>query len=361
MRTAETIIELLSQRGKKGLPLERVYKLLFNRNLYLEAYGKIYRNTGAMTHGVTDETADGMSLEKIDAIIEALRYERYQWLPTRRVYIPKKNGKKRPLGMPVWSDKLVQEVVRTLLNAYYEPQFSDHSHGFRSKRGCHSALREIYHRWTGTTWFIEGDISQCFDNLDHELLLKTLEESIHDTRFIKLMRKLLNAGYMEDWTFHRTLSGVPQGGIVSPLFSNILLDKLDKFVETVLIPRYTRGHSRSANPHYCTLSRLSGYYRQKGNIEKAETLRSKAQTLPSVMTDDPNYRRLSYVRYADDFLLGFTGPRSEAEEIKQLLREFLREQLKLDLSEEKTLITHARSEAARFLGIWCDSFSPNWP
>jgi group II intron reverse transcriptase/maturase len=350
MREADTIIGLISERGKKGLPLERVYKLLFNRNLYLEAYGKIYRNAGAMTQGVTDETPDGMSLEKMDAIIEALRYERYAWRPARRVYIPKKNGKKRPLGMPVWSDKLVQEVIRTVLNAYYEPQFSDHSHGFRPQRGCHTALREIHQKWEGTVWFIEGDISQCFDKLDHELLLKTLEEHIHDQRFLKLMRQLLDAGYMEDWMFHRTLSGVPQGGIVSPLLSNILLDKLDKFVETVLIPRYTRGQRRSANAEYRNLISLSGYHRRKGNSTKAEALRNKAQALPSVMTDDPNYRRLKYVRYADDFLLGFTGPRAEAEEIKQQLRKFLHEELKLELSEEKTLITHARSEAARFLG-----------
>src|SRR5436309_15863183 len=158
MRTAETILGLIQERGKKGLPLERVYKLLFNKELYLKAYGKIYRNKGAMTHGVTGETPDGMSLAKIDAIIEALRDERYQWLPARRVSIPKKNGKKRSLGLPVWSDKLVQEVIRLILEAYYEPQFSNHSHGFRPERGCHTALREIYHKWTGVTWFIEGDI-----------------------------------------------------------------------------------------------------------------------------------------------------------------------------------------------------------
>jgi group II intron reverse transcriptase/maturase len=350
MREASTIIELVSERGKKGLPLERVYKLLFNRNLYLEAYGKIYRNAGAMTHGVTDETPDGMSLRKIDAIIEALRYERYQWLPARRTYIPKKNGKKRPLGMPVWTDKLVQEVIRMILNAYYEPQFSGHSHGFRPGQGCHTALREIYHRWTGTAWFIEGDISQCFDKLDHELLLKTLEESIHDGRFIRLMRELLDAGYMEDWTFNQTLSGVPQGGIVSPLLSNILLDKLDKFVETTLIPNYTSGSERVRNHEYHGLTTLSSYHRRRGNTERAEELREKAQNLPSKVSNDPNYRRLRYIRYADDFLLGFNGSRAEAEEIKQQLREFLQDELKLELSEEKTLITHARSEAARFLG-----------
>src|SRR5437867_7665221 len=350
MRTADTILGLIRERGKKGLPLERVYKLLYNRNLYLAAYGKIYRNKGAMTHGVTDETPDGMSLEKIVAIIEALRYERYQWLPARRTSIPKKNGKKRPLGMPVWSDKLVQEGIRLILEAYYEPQFSEHSHGFRPERGCHTVFREMYYNWHGTTWFIEGDISQCFDKLNHELLLKTLEEKIHDGRFINFMRELLDAGYMEDWTYNQTLSGVPQGGIVSPILSNILLDKLDRFVENVLIPQYTRGSRRKINPEYDKLRKGSQNQRRKGNTEKAEELRKQSQTLPSVMTNDPDYRRLKYVRDADDFVLGFVGPRSEAEEIKQQLRRFLREELKLDLSEEKTLITHAVSEAARFLG-----------
>ena len=350
MRTADTILGLIKERGKKELPLEQVYKLLYNKNLYLMAYGKIYRNTGAMTHGVTDETPDAMSLAKIDAIIEALRNERFQWLPARRTYIPKKNGKKRPLGMPVWTDKLVQEVARLILEAYFEPQFSSRSHGFRPERGCHTALGEVKSTWAGTVWFIEGDISKCFDNLNHELLLNSLSEHIHDVKFINLMRDLFDAGYMEDWTFNETLSGVPQGGIVSPILSNILLNKLDKFVENVLISQYTRGTKRRINPEYERLRNRSWYLRQRGHTEQAEELRNQFQKLPSVMTDDPDYRRLNYVRYADDFLLGFIGPKSEAEAIKQQLRMFLQEELKLELSEEKTLITHAKSEAARFLG-----------
>ena len=349
MRSADTILELIRERGKKGLPLERVYKLLFNRNLYLRAYGKIYRNDGAMTHGVTYETPDGMSLAKIDAIIEALRYERYQWLPARRVCIPKKNGKKRPLGMPVWSDKVLQEVIRLILEAYFEPRFSDHSHGFRPERGCHTALREIYHSWDGTTWFIEGDISQCFDKLDHELLIQELSEHFHDGRFVRLMRELLDAGYMEDWTYNQTLSGVPQGGVVSPILANILLTKLDKFVEDTLIPQYTKGKRRKLDRRYTRLANQAGRERRKGNVEKANELKKQFQKLPSVALG-PEYRRLKYVRYADDFLLGFVGTKAEAEEIKRQLRQFLRDDLKLELSEEKTLITHARSEAARFLG-----------
>jgi len=350
MRTADTILGLITERGKKGLPLERLYKLLFNRDLFLEAYGKIYRNQGALTHGVTDETPDGMSLAKIDAIIEALRYERYHWLPVRRTSIPKQNGKKRPLGMSVWSDKLVQEVIRQLVEAYFEPQFSDHSHGFRPKRGCHSALREIYQNWKGTVWFLEGDISHCFEKLNHELLLAILNEHIHDHRFLRLMRALLEAGYMEDWRWNQTLSGVPQGAIVSPILSNILLDRLDRFVETVLIPHYTRGTRRRENLAYRTLIMRSWRHRRQGNIEQAEALRKQAQTLPSQDMNDPHDRRLHSVRYADDFLLGCSGPRAEAEAIKQQLSKFLHEELKLDLSEEKTLLTHARREAARFLG-----------
>ena len=164
MQTTNTYLGLLRERGKQRLPLTRVYRQLFNRNLYLTAYGKIYRNAGATTKGVTSETVDAMSLHKIKDIIGALRLERYQWQPARRTYIAKRNGKKRPLGLPVWSDKLLAEVIRLILDAYYDVQFSSHSHGFRQERGCHTALQEIYHTWGNATWIIEGDISDCFDH-----------------------------------------------------------------------------------------------------------------------------------------------------------------------------------------------------
>jgi group II intron reverse transcriptase/maturase len=243
MQTTETYLGLLQERGRKGLPLQRVYRQLFNRNLYLTAYGKIYRNDGAMTPGTTEETADAMSLGKIDGIINVRRSERYQWEPAKRVYILKRNGKKRPLGLPVWSDKLLAEVIRMILSAYYDCQFSDHSHGFREERGCHTALQEISHTWKGCVWIIEGDISDCFGSLSHELLIERLKEAIQDGRFLHLISQLLDARYLEDWKFGRTLSGVPQGSVLSPLLSNILLDKLDTFVETALIPCYTKGQS----------------------------------------------------------------------------------------------------------------------
>ena len=350
MQSAETVLGVLRERGRKGLPCDELYRQLFNPQLYLLAYGRIYSNHGAMTPGVTQETVDGMSLGKIGHIIDALRHERYRFEPVRRVYIPKRHGKRRPLGLPTWSDKLVSEVVRLLLEAYYEPIFSDRCHGFRPGRGCHTALREVVNTWTGTTWFIEGDISDCFGSLDHEIMIKTLAENIHDNRFLRLIHTMLTAGYLEDWIWGATLSGAPQGGVASPILSNIYLHKLDTFVETVLIPNYTRGTRRASNPAYKKIDNAIGRARKRGDRTTVRELHKRQRSLPSRDSHDPGFRRLKYIRYADDHLLGFTGPRAEAEEIKQRLAAFLREDLKLELSHEKTLITHARTGAAKFLG-----------
>ena len=350
MQNAETVMDILRERGRRGLPLEGLYRQLFNPQLYLLAYGRIYSNKGAMTPGPDAETADGMTLAKIEAIIDAVRHERYRFRPVRRLYIPKKDGKQRPLGLPSWSDKLVGEVVRLLLEAYYEPQFSEHSHGYRPGRGCHTALREVAINWTGTTWFIEGDISQCFDQLDHQVMLDTLGEKINDNRFCRLIGQMLQAGYLEDWVWNATLSGAPQGGVLSPCLSNIYLDRLDKFVETALLPEYTRGVRRRCDPEYDRTRRAVARARERGDDTEARALRKQQRNLPRYDPQDPSYRRLRYVRYADDILLGFTGPKAEAEEIKRHLAQFLQENLKLELSETKTLITHARSDAARFLG-----------
>jgi group II intron reverse transcriptase/maturase len=350
MQTAEVVLSVLRERGRKGLPCAQLYRQLFNKDLYLLAYGNIYSNQGAMTPGASEETADGMSEEKIEQIIGAMRRERYRFSPARRTYIPKKNGKLRPLGMPTWSDKLVGEAVRLLLEAIYEPQFSDSSHGFRKFRGCHTALREINNTWTGTTWFVEGDISDCFGSLDHEILLGILAEKIHDNRFLRLMRHMLKAGYLEDWEYRETLSGVPQGGTVSPILSNVYLHKLDEFVEQELIPQYARGAARAANPAYRQVDALLRRAKRRGDRAEARHLALEMRTLPSTDPMDSGYRRLKYTRYADDHILGFTGPKAEAEEIKAKLARFLRETLGLELNQDKTLITHARSQRARFLG-----------
>jgi group II intron reverse transcriptase/maturase len=350
MQNAETVLNVLRERGRQGLPLNELYRQLFNPQLYLLAYGRIYSNKGAMTPGPDAETADGMTLGKIERIIDALRHERYRFKPVRRLYIPKKDGKQRPLGLPSWSDKLVGEVVRLLLEAYYEPQFSDHSHGYRPGRGCHTALSEVAINWTGTTWFIEGDISRCFDQLDHQVMLQTLGEKIHDNRLLRLVGQMLAAGYLEDWVWNATLSGAPQGGVLSPCLSNIYLDRLDTFVETVLLPGYTRGVLRRRNLEYKRISNALARARNRGDHAVVRALRKQLRSLPTQDPSDPGYRRLRYVRYADDILLGFAGPKAEAEEIKGRLAQFLQEDLKLELSEEKTLITHARTDAARFLG-----------
>jgi group II intron reverse transcriptase/maturase len=350
MQDAGTVLAVLRERGRKGLPCDELYRQMFNRELYLVAYGRIYANQGAMTPGASGETADGMSEAKIEEIIEAMRHERYRFAPARRAFIPKKNGKLRPLGLPSWSDKLVGEVVRLLLEAYYEPQFSDRSHGFRKRRGCHTALREIERGWSGTVWFIEGDIADCFGSLDHKVLLRILGEKIHDNRFLRLIANMLKAGYLEDWQYHDTLSGCPQGGVVSPVLSNIYLHKLDEFVEQVLIPQYTRGNRRKDNPEYERLKKRRKRLREQGDRAVARKLLRRMRELPSGDPMDPGFRRLRYCRYADDHILGFTGPKAEAEEIKNRLAVFLREELALELSAEKTLITHARTQAARFLG-----------
>jgi group II intron reverse transcriptase/maturase len=350
MRDAETVLNIIHERGKRGLPLEDVYRLLYNPTLYLRAYARLYANNGAMTPGSNGETVDGMKLEKIKHLIDDLRHERHRWTPVRRTYIPKKSGKLRPLGIPSWTDKLLQEAIRQILEAYYEPQFSSCSHGFRPQRGCHTALSEVKNTWTGTKWLIEGDIAHCFDQLDHEVMLAILREKIHDNRFLRLIRNLLQAGYLEEWRYHETVSGSPQGGVVSPILSNIYLDKLDKYVEQVLIPAYTKGDMRKTNPFYDALQTRSYRARKKGNKQQAKTLYKQMQKLPRRDPYDPDYRRLRYVRYADDTLFGLAGSREEAEDIKRQLGGFLRDHLKLELSQEKTLITHTHTQVARFLG-----------
>jgi len=300
MQSAETVLGVLRERGRRGLPLNELYRQLFNPRLYLLAYGRLYSNQGAMTPGADAEAVDGMSLGKIGRIIDALRHERYRWSPVRRLLIPKKNGKRRPLGLPSWSDKLVGEVVRLLLEAYYEPQFSDRSHGFRPGRGCHTAQRGVAVAWTGTTWFVEGDIAQCYDRLDHQVMLDTLGEKIHDNRFLRLLRNMLQAGYLEDWVWNATLSGAPQGGVASPILSNIYLHRLDSFVETVLLPEYTRGVRRARNAAYNKVQRAIAQARKRGDRAALRALRQQLRRLPSQDPVDPGYRRLRYVRYADD-------------------------------------------------------------
>lgn len=360
MRSPERVLNSLNEHSKdSSYKFERLYRLLFNEELFYVAYQKIASNGGSTTKGSDGRSIDGMSLARIETLIASLKDESYQPHPSRRVHIPKKNGKTRPLGIPAFEDKLVQEVVRMILEAIYEGHFETTSHGFRPKRSCHTALLHIQKTFNGAKWFIEGDIKGFFDNIDHDVLVGILRERISDDRFIRLIRKFLKAGYVEDWTFHNTYSGMPQGGIVSPILANIYLDKLDKYVKEY-IRHFDMGTKRRpgkesndlANERKRTVRKLK---KIKDGTEKAalvarlKAIEQERAAFPNGDEMDGSYRRLKYIRYADDFILGVIGSKEDALRIKEDIKSFLSASLALELSEEKTLITHT-GKSAKFLG-----------
>lgn len=360
MRSPERVLNSLNEHSKdSSYKFERLYRILFNEELFYVAYQKIASNGGSTTKGSDGRSIDEMSLARIETLIASLKDESYQPHPSRRVHIPKKNGKTRPLGIPAFEDKLVQEVVRMILEAIYEGHFETTSHGFRPKRSCHTALLHIQKTFSGAKWFIEGDIKGFFDNIDHDVLVGILRERISDDRFIRLIRKFLKAGYVEDWTFHNTYSGMPQGGIVSPILANIYLDKLDKYVKEY-IRHFDMGTKRRpgkesndlANERKRTVRKLK---KVKDGTEKAalvarlKAIEQERAAFPSGDEMDESYRRLKYIRYADDFILGVIGSKEDALRIKEDIKSFLSESLALELSEEKTLITHT-GKSAKFLG-----------
>ena len=360
MRSPERVLNSLNEHSKdSSYKFERLYRILFNEELFYVAYQKIASNGGSTTKGSDGRSIDEMSLARIETLIASLKDESYQPHPSRRVHIPKKNGKTRPLGIPAFEDKLVQEVVRMILEAIYEGHFETTSHGFRPKRSCHTALLHIQKTFSGAKWFIEGDIKGFFDNIDHDVLVGILRERISDDRFIRLIQKFLKAGYVEDWTFHNTYSGMPQGGIVSPILANIYLDKLDKYVKEY-IRHFDMGTKRRpgkesndlANERKRTVRKLK---KVKDGTEKAalvarlKAIEQERAAFPSGDEMDGSYRRLKYIRYADDFILGVIGSKEDALRIKEDIKSFLSESLALELSEEKTLITHT-GKSAKFLG-----------
>ena len=360
MRSPERVLNSLNEHSKdSSYKFERLYRILFNEELFYVAYQKIASNGGSTTKGSDGRSIDEMSLARIETLIASLKDESYQPHPSRRVHIPKKNGKTRPLGIPAFEDKLVQEVVRMILEAIYEGHFETTSHGFRPKRSCHTALLHIQKTFNGAKWFIEGDIKGFFDNIDHDVLVQILRERISDDRFIRLIRKFLKAGYVEDWTFHNTYSGTPQGGIVSPILANIYLDKLDKYVKEY-IRHFDKGTKRRSgkesndltNERKRTVRKLR---KVKDGAEKAalvarlNAIEQERAAFPSGDEMDGSYRRLKYIRYADDFILGVIGSKEDAQRIKEDIKSFLSASLALELSEEKTLITHT-GKSAKFLG-----------
>lgn len=367
MRNPEVVLSSLEEKAKEpNYKFRRLYRNLYNREFFLIAYDNIYANQGNMTEGTDGKTIDGMSLERIDNLIEKLKDESYQPKPAKRVYIPKKNGDKRPLGIPSFDDKLIQEVVRMILESIYEPKFSDKSHGFRPNKSCHTALTYIKNAFNRTKWFVEGDIKGFFDNIDHQILINILKRHIDDEKFIRLIWKFLKAGYLEEWKFFTTFSGTPQGGIISPLLANIYLNELDTHIDKFKAT-FDKGEKRKHNPEW---KRLDYQIRKrKKSIDEKELSDEEIKTLKNEIKEllkerqkvkalepmDENYRRIQYVRYADDFLIGIIGSKEDAEYVKEYLTNFLRNELNLELSQEKTLITH-NSNFVRFLGyditIW---------
>ena len=358
MQPTSKILERIkrsSTEHKDGV-FTRLYRYLLREDVYYMAYKNLYANTGAGTKGTDDDTADGFNEEYIKQTINMLMNGSYEPKPVRRTYIPKSNGKERPLGIPSFRDKLVQEVIRMYLEAIYEPIFSDRSHGFRHNRSCHTALGQITKGFNGVKWFIEGDIKGCFDNINHKVLLELLAKKIKDSKFVNIIRKFLKAGYLEQWKYNATYSGTPQGGIISPILANIYLHELDCKVEE-LKEQFDKPAVRPFNKEYKAMrQRIT---RAKKLVDKAETaeergkliamvkqMRKELRTIPAKETSD---KKIVYVRYADDFLIGVNGTKEECQQIKQCLKEFLEQRLQLELSDEKTKITHS-SENARFLG-----------
>lgn len=364
MRSPQNVLESLSSKAcNSNYQYQRLYRNLYNPEFYLTAYQKIQAKQGSMTAGTDGKTADGMGMKRINALIAKLRDFSYQPSPARRTYIPKANGKKRPLGIPSFDDKLVQEVVRMILESIYEPTFLNTSHGFRPKRSCHTALQYVQKNFTGVKWFVEGDIKGCFDHVDHHVLVNILRRRIQDEHFIGLIWKFLKAGYMEDWVYHNTYSGTPQGSIISPILANIYLNELDVFMAQYA-QTFRQGDKRRINPAYKKpLDKRRGKQewlkRNEHKISQEQKAAVKAEideinqylrTIPYVDPMDDGYKRLVYVRYADDFLIGVIGSKVDAKQVKADVGQFIRQQLLLELSQEKTLITHG-SDFAQFLSF----------
>ena len=364
MRNPTDVLNSLSDKSKNPeYRFQRLYRNLYNPDFYLLAYKNIYANGGSMTPGVNGITIDGMSSQRIAKLIESLKDRSYQPNPARRTYIAKKNNpaKKRPLGIPSGDDKLVQEVIRMLLESIYEPNFSDASHGFRPQKSCHTALTKIQKTFTGAKWFVEGDIKACFDSFDHHVLIDILRKRIDDEAFISLMWKFLKAGYMEQWQYHMTYSGTPQGSGMSPILANIYLNELDRYMGEYKARFYKP--TRTANPAHRNMASKIFYYKAKNDKvwddlsveekkECARTLRqmrSEQRKLPTHPVQETSYKAIQYVRYADDFIVGVIGSHEDAKKLKQDLTVFLKEKLGITLSTEKTKITNT-AENARFLG-----------
>jgi len=371
----ERRLNSLPTLSRQGKPINGLFRLLTGSDLIWErAYADIAPNKGALTAGTDpDNTLDGFSIERIARIRAKLADGTYRFSPVRRVNIPKPDGRTRPLGIPTADDKLVQAAVRIVLEQIYKPIFSDRSHGFRKGRSCHTALMEIRGTWKGAKWLVEVDVVGFFDNIDHTTLLGLLKERVTDPKLLGLIKQMMEAGYVEDWTWKPTFSGTPQGGVISPLLANIYLHELDCFMEGVK-EGFDLGKGRRHHREYHRLSslmtkrrlKISRFTKNSAAPDEVQALQREMKELeaerrkhPASEPFDPNFRRVTYCRYADDFLIGVIGSKEDARSVLEQVRTFLRERLKLAVSDAKSGIRKA-DEGAEFLGYTVRTYSADY-
>lgn len=342
-----------------------LYRLLLRKDLIIVAYKNVKSKSGNMTPGTDGLTLDGFSDKVVTEIISDLAKQSYKFKPVRRIYIPKGNtGKMRPLGIPSPRDKVVQQAILMILESIYEPIFLSNSHGFRTGRSCHTSLRQIRMEWSGIKWVIEGDIKGCYDNVNHDTLITLLRKKIQDERFLNLIWKMLRAGIEVNGKWYSSPSGTPQGGIISPILTNIYLHELDLFISSLTDEvSANSSKSRRESPEYkntrnkiCHLQTTKG---QNGIIRKRQSLEERCRIrvmkkhqlqLPSQNPVDPKYGKITYTRYADDWVIGIIGSNNFTCKVLNLVKVFLENVLQLTLSKEKTRITALSSGEAKFLG-----------
>lgn len=331
------IRKVLEQRDTKE---QKYYKLtelladpLFLEKCYLELQGK----PGNMTRGTDDETIDGINKEWFECTSEKLKSGKFKFRPNRRVEILKSNGKPRAFGIGSPRDKIVQKGLHAILEAIYEPIFLSSSHGFRPGRSVHSALLNLYLKGNKYNWVVQGDISKCFDNIPHFLIIKCVAERVGDPRVMELLNKYLNAGYVDNLGYiHRLKLGTPQGGVLSPLLANIVLHKLDQFMAEEKT-RFEKGLVRRKNSAYAALQTKKA---KTSDLEVRKRLLREMRLTKRSDTTDPNFRRLEYIRYADDFVILVAGSLKDAGFIKAKVKDILKTKCGLELNDENTTINN---------------------
>lgn len=357
MKKSELILEVIAKNTIKNnneWKHEQLYRQLYNEDFYFLAYDLIKNNSGSIISGIDDKTIDGFNKNIIYELIEELKTEKYKPKPIKII-----KNKKKSIGIPTIKDRLLQKVCQLILESIYEPIMSKYSHGFRPDKSCHTALNQLINSSTGIKWWIEGDIENYFNSINHNILIEILRKKINDERFLNLIRKFLNAGVMKDFISENTYSGISIGGILSPILSNIYLNEFDKYMEDYQ-KSFNSGKYRKANPEYTKLryqkQQKEKLLKENPNINNKDdiineikTIKFKMRHLSSGNPIDKNFKRFIFVRYADDWLVGVIGSKADCEKIKLDIQNFLTNQLNLKLSDKKTKITNAK-DSIRYLG-----------